>query len=192
MKPFYDDGMVTIYHGDCREIIPALGPVDLVVTDPPYPGYEKGWDVPDVAAVLASIDAIKVVFWPTLKPSPLREHGAEHVWHKPNSLVACHYERILVEGAGGVCRVYRQAAILPNYTQYAAECVDHPTQKPVRLLRTLLTHYPAGVTLDPFMGSGTTLRAAKDLGRRCIGIEVSRGYCEIAVDRLAQEVLDVA
>lgn len=67
----------------------------------------------------------------------------------------------------------------------------HPTQKPVRLYKTFIELFtdPGDVILDPFMGSGTTLRAAKDLGRRAIGIEINEKYCEIAVQRLAQEVL---
>ena len=67
----------------------------------------------------------------------------------------------------------------------------HPTQKPVRLIRCLLQLYlPSSSTvLDPFMGSGTTLVAAKQLGRRAIGIEIEPKYCDIAVQRLAQEVL---
>ena len=141
--------------------------------------------------ILASIEAeTKVIFWPVLIPSPLREHSAEHVWHKPNGQSRYHYERILVQGGPAGADVFRVAAILPNYTQYAAECVDHPTQKPVKLLRALLTRYKSSPVLDPFMGSGTTLRAAKDLGRKSVGIEREERYCEIAAKRLAQEVLD--
>lgn len=68
---------------------------------------------------------------------------------------------------------------------------EHPTQKPVDIIKPLIEYScpPDGVVLDPFMGSGTTLRAAKDLGRRAIGIEVEEKFCRIAVERLRQEVL---
>jgi len=191
MKPYYEQDGITIYHGDCREIVTTLPTVDLVLTDPPYPGYEKGWEVPDVAAILMSILApTRIVFWPVLTPPPV-DVAAEHIWHKPNGCSAHHYERILVSGETPLgCKVYREAAILPNYTQYAAECVDHPTQKPVKLIRRLIGPFPNAQTiLDPFMGSGTTLRAAKDLGRKAIGIEIEERYCEIAAKRMSQMVL---
>ena len=65
----------------------------------------------------------------------------------------------------------------------------HPTEKPVSLVAALLDKSPPGVVLDPFMGSGTTLRAAKDMGRKAIGIEIDERYCEIAANRMAQECL---
>jgi site-specific DNA-methyltransferase (adenine-specific) len=66
----------------------------------------------------------------------------------------------------------------------------HPTQKPQKLMLELLSLFsnPGDVVLDPFMGSGSTLRAAKDMGRRAIGIELEEKYCEIAAKRMAQEV----
>jgi site-specific DNA-methyltransferase (adenine-specific) len=190
MTPYYSEDGITIYHGDCREILPEVTRCGLVITDPPYPGYEKGWDVPDVAAILSGIPATKVVFWPVLTPSPLRSCAAEHVWHKPNGQSRYQYERILVEGdVAADAKVFRVAAILPNYVQYWRECVDHPTQKPLSLLLRLLGMYSGDPVLDPFMGSGTTLVAAQQLGRKAIGIEIEERYCEIAVKRLAQGVL---
>lgn len=73
----------------------------------------------------------------------------------------------------------------------AQERPDHPCPKPLPLMRTLIEQFtdPGDLILDPFMGSGTTLRAAKDLGRRAIGIEVNEAYCKVAVERLRQAVL---
>ena len=81
------------------------------------------------------------------------------------------------------------AALLPR----AAALKDgkqHATQKPVALMKWCIEKYPDAQTiLDPFMGSGTTLVAARDLGRKCIGIELEERYCEIAAKRLAQGLL---
>jgi hypothetical protein len=70
---------------------------------------------------------------------------------------------------------------------------DHPTQKPLALMRECLVRYPVetgGSIIDPFMGSGTMLVAAKDMGYPAIGIEIEEKYCEIAAKRLSQEVFD--
>jgi DNA modification methylase len=72
----------------------------------------------------------------------------------------------------------------------AGETTLHPTQKPLRLMTWCLSFFPDAISiLDPFMGSGTILRAAKDLGRKSIGIEIEERYCEIAAKRMAQEVI---
>jgi len=74
---------------------------------------------------------------------------------------------------------------------YAAVRGKHPTEKPIALYRSFVEQFtdPGDLILDPFMGAGTTLRAAADLGRRAIGIEIEERYCEMAVERLRQEVL---
>ena len=76
------------------------------------------------------------------------------------------------------------ATILPNYVQYAAECVAHPCQKPLRLVRQVLSETGFQFVADPFAGSGTVLVAAKQLGRRAVGCEIEEPYCDIAVRRL--------
>jgi DNA modification methylase len=74
-------------------------------------------------------------------------------------------------------------------TREMRRTIDHPAVFPVKFAGEVLRAFPDGLVCDPFMGSGTTLRAAKDLGRRAIGIEIEEKYCEIAVRRLAQKVL---
>lgn len=198
MRPYYEHGGVTLYCGDCREVLPSLaaGSVDLVLTDPPFPGYRNVYGnayemtASDIAGAIPT-STRSLIFWPALLPPPIPEPDAEHVWHKPNHGNGSHqYERILAYGGWPRrCRVYRAAAILPNYCQFAAECVDHPCQKPLNLVRHLLIDANAQWVLDLFAGSGTTLVAAKQLGRRAIGIEIEERYCEIAARRLSQEVL---
>lgn len=212
-EPFYEDEFATIYHADCRDILrgPFLG-WDVVVTDPPYFGREDLFDtsaVDEGMRLALSENRKGFVFWsymgqgfPGYPDAVARgEDGAPdaiHVWHKsvpihPKSVTGNvaghHYERILAYGLGARCEVFRYPAIMPNFAACAVELTEHPTQKPVDLVRLLVSR-TKGVVLDPFMGSGTTLRAAKDLSRHAIGIEVEERYCDIAAERLAQGVLD--
>jgi site-specific DNA-methyltransferase (adenine-specific) len=205
-KPFYDDGRgIVIYHGDCREILPLLRKVDLVLTDPPYGlgadaamarnngkwGFKDhgktDWDTAPIGKndieLMRSI-AIHQIIWGgnyfDLPPTPCwliwnklqRQFDfadAEMAWTNMKRAVRCFD--------------YGRGALLQ-------EGKVHPTQKPVPLFTWCIGFNPYAQTiLDPFMGSGTTLVAAKQLGRRAIGIELEEKYCEIAVERLRQEVL---
>ncbi len=181
---------VTLYCGDCREILPTLGKVDAVVTDPPYPDFlanEFFYNEATLENSLSSFDCPQFVFWSATADFPL-DWSAVHIWHKPNGQSSKHYERIFERNGGLSCRVYRVAAILPNYVQYAVECVDHPTQKPLKLITDLVERFD-GIILDPFMGSGTTGVAAVKLGRKFIGIEIEPKYFDIACRRI-QAALD--
>jgi len=191
INPYYDHAGITIYHGDCRDILPHLEPVDLVLTDPPYPdyhaelyGYEDG-----IIDFLKDIPCRQLVFWSAKVDFPL-DHTAIHIWDKKTGC-GSEYERIFERNGGANFKVYRYYLI--NSTVAASFTGDtftgHPSQKPAKLLRDLISKDKAITILDPFMGSGTTLVAAKQLGRKAIGIEIEEKYCEIAVKRLAQEVL---
>ncbi len=192
MKPYYQDDAVTIYHGDCRDILPTLEPVDLVLTDPPYEGYEEyPWSFVSLDNLLPTVRSF--IFWKgTVFPL---SYTARHIWAKANRNIGNRgeqYEEIYECNGGEVGLVMRHAVIDSdmNATLNGDVFLNHPTQKPIRLIRRLLQCAPAAaVILDPFMGSGTTLRAAKDLGRRAIGIEIEERYCEIAAKRMAQSVM---
>jgi DNA modification methylase len=115
---------------------------------------------------------------------------AVHVWHRAN-VNGRPYEPIYHFAADGEKRrseVYRLAVEFENAT--GADYLGHPTQKPVALMGALMRK-TRGVICDPFCGVGSTLRAAKNLGRKAIGIEIEEKYCEIAAQRLAQGALDL-
>ncbi len=204
MKPYYERNGITIYHGDCREILPALEPVDLVLTDPPYGiaavwkgGFGHGWgNARELAAERNAWDGAPpsretidlvlamgrdAVVWGGnyFELPPTR---GWLVWNKP--------ERNFSLSEAELAWTSRDAVIRVKDCPRSDIGRRHPTQNPVGLMRWCLEFFPNAQTiLDPFMGSGTTLRAAKDLGRKAIGIEIEERYCEIAARRLEQEVL---
>jgi site-specific DNA-methyltransferase (adenine-specific) len=222
MTPYYDDGRCVIYHGDCREILPHIVPVDLVLTDPPYNAInretgglrslDKGGadslpvDIPALAPLFAAKAptvycwcgheqlsgwvagfrvggmSTRVCVWHKTNPSPM---NGEYLWL--SALEVCVYAR----RAGAYFARHCTAPVWRGPTDRTVD--GHPTPKPVWLMTELVSAScpPDGSVLDPFMGSGTTLVAAKNLGRRAIGIEIEERYCEIAARRLSQEVLEL-
>jgi site-specific DNA-methyltransferase (adenine-specific) len=178
-------GNATLYLGDCREILPALTGFDSVISDPPYPDYlaeEFAYDEQGFCNVI-NHDCQQFIFWSATAEFPL-DWSAVHIWHKPNGQSYKHYERIFERNGGITCKVYKFATILPNYIQFASECVDHPTQKPLRLIRELVDKAKGKTILDPYMGSGTTGVACAQMGRAFIGCEIDPRYFEIACRRI--------
>jgi site-specific DNA-methyltransferase (adenine-specific) len=218
MKPYYEDDLVTIYHGDCLELLPELA-FDVVVTDPPY-GISLNTDFSTLTGTgkfAAGVDGKKHArvhgddspFDPAMfGTTPTAMFGANHysqrlpdgvtwhVWDKreelgSNMLADC--EMWVTTWMSGPTRIFRHKWL--GYMRPAGrtgDSFDHPTAKPLALMRHIIDddRTPPGIVLDPFMGSGTTLRAAKDLGRKAIGIEIDEAYCEAAAKRMGQGVLD--
>lgn len=247
MKPYYQDESCTIYHGDCREILPELhggGMADAVVTDPPYGDTSLAWDAP-IAGWAPLIDVPQLWSFGSLRAwmregAALTEagwrYGQEVIWRKHNGSsfhadrfrrvheFAVHWYRgqwrslhldppVTMDATPRTVRrkrrpphtghieasAYRSEDGGPRLMQSVIEVpschgyAQHPTQKPTGILRPLITYSVpvGGVVLDPFMGVGSTLVAAKETGRRAIGIEIDDRYCEIAVERLGQGVFDL-
>ena len=205
MKPYYDDGNgIVIYHGDCREILPQLDKVDLVLTDPPYGiasiwkgGKGHGWGKASADGVLRNEWDIAPPTKETLEQCLSKGHDAVVwggnyfslppsrgwlVWNKPERNFTMAEAELAWTTRDSVIRVWDLPRSEPDR--------EHPTQKPLKLMTWCLSFFPEAQTiLDPFMGSGTTLVAAKLLGRKAIGIEIEEKYCKIAVERLRQEVM---
>ncbi len=208
MIPYYADDYVTIYHGDCREIMPGLAVCDLLLTDPPYgmgrdgkppstsghgghKGYNfLGWDSSpptlECFALMLSRASSAIVWGGNYFPW-LPASSGWLVWDKGQRIDQADGELAWTS----FNRALRIKTI--NRIELMHDGAEHPTQKPLALMAWCLSLAPDARTIfDPFMGSGTTLRAAKDLGRKAIGIEMQERYCEIAARRCSQEVLDLA
>ena len=207
-KPFYQDDWVSLYHGDCLELADLWTVADVLVTDPPYGmAHRSGWlDRPiagdeTTVARESVIDiwgfkaAIMFGTWRVPRPSFVRQLV---VWDKGDSPGmgdlslpwGPSHEDIYIMGEGFQGRRTGSVIRYPTLSAGSTERPDHPTPKPVPLMEELIRKCPPGVIADPFAGSGSTLVAAKALGRRAIGVELEERYAEIAARRLAQDVLD--
>ena len=202
MTPYYQEDFVTLYNCDCREIVPTLGRFSLLLTDPPYgigiaanPVRQKHtkmeWDAatPDSAVIALLLDsADKAIVWGG-NYFCLPAHQCFLAWDKmqPEDFSLAMLEQAWTN-LKGPAKMFRKSV-----TSYSKQ---HPTQKPVELMTWCIqladksNGEPVQTILDPFAGSGTTGRAAKDLGRKCVLIEREERYCEIAARRMLQEVFD--
>lgn len=209
MKPYYQENGITIYNGDCSDVIGTLDKADLVLTDPPYGIGESNeralsrgklakpkdyghfsWDKKPISAELFRCvkDSAKwACIWGgnyyQVTPS-----SCWLVWDKKNG--ANDFADCELAWTNWPKAVRMKSHLWNGMIRKDREERFHPTQKPVDVIKWAIELAPESQTIiDPFMGSGTTLRAAKDLGRKAIGIEIEEKYCEIAAKRLSQEVL---
>lgn len=250
MKPYYEHAGITIYHGDCREVLPYLSGVNLTFTSAPYNqmaslmnepsgswaqssggrGFVEKWQKfgyqddleecayqqmqNDIAAMIAECSVGNASFFynhqlrwrdsALLHPVQwfhpigwsLRQ---EIIWFRNggmmmNARMFCRFEeRILWFIKGESWKWNQHATSWGSVWQIPIEQnkehpVGYPEELPSRAIAAVTDH--GDLVLDPFVGGGTTLRAAKDLGRRAIGIEIEEKYCEIAARRLSQEVFE--
>lgn len=218
MKPYFQDDLVTLYHGDCLELSNIWASANVLVTDPPYgiawkgitSGINKGFDkhitgiagdqdarVRDEAlSIWGNKPAIVFGSWRIDKPANVQHRL---IWHKggmaPGALNApfmTQDEEIYVLGSGfrKSSPPLRSVIRTDEHRSTAVSTIGHPTPKPVGLMETLIERCPDGVIADPFAGSGATLIAARNLGRQVIGVELEEKYCEIIAQRLSQQVFD--
>lgn len=221
MKPYYQDDLVTLYHGDCLEVSEWLE-ADVLVTDPPY---GIGWNrssgtgigktahagIANDATVEARDKALEL--WGPTKPAlvfgamkaPFPEGWKRSlVFEKPRTagLIGTrlpwfnNWEPIFVLGdwpdqAPTLSAVIKTSELSASgYSGYASK-TGHPHTKPQDVMTRLIESCPAGVVADPFAGSGSTLLAARNMGRRAVGVELEERYCEGVAKRLAQQAFDL-
>jgi len=207
---YYQDQHITLHHGDCREIAPTLGRFDLLLTDPPYgikwsgTGFKKQplldheeaktWDEkPDRDTLLMLKELAKhSIFWGgNYLCDVLGCFVCPLIWDKETGANPfADGEMAWTSFKSGTMRIYRHQWCGAFKDSERGVRNEHPTQKPIELMKWCIGLTPEPKTIfDPFAGSGTTGRAAKDLGLHCTMIEREERYCEIAAKRMAQEVL---
>lgn len=210
-EPYYSDDLVTLYHGDCREITAWLK-ADVLVTDPPY---GIGWKIgvnraakskahagiandadtscrDEVLALWGTRPGVVFGTWAAQVDAPRQTL----VWRKPvdagvvGSVTGYRRDTELIFLVGEWPVVTsRWSSVIETGGGKARYLNGHPHAKPDHLMQSLIERAPSGVVADPFAGSGSTLVAAKALGRPAIGVEFDERYCEIAARRLAQDTL---
>lgn len=215
----YDEGGITLYKADCLEVLPALLkalPFAAVVTDPPYGiGWRRGVNAAraskahdgiindqDTTARDRMLDIVAdlpaVVFGSFYAPQPPRLKQVL-AWRKPPDAGVVgsttgyrrDVEPVFLVGPWPIKTVESSSLLISNGSiAHVTTETGHPHTKPVPLMRDLIRSCPPGPILDPFCGSGSTLVAAKQLGRQAVGIEIDAEHCDRVVKRLAQGTLD--
>lgn len=216
MTPYYQDSAVTIYHGDCREILPTLGKFDLLLTDPPYgikrdkgmggggydgfgvgakrtpKVYDASWDdeAPSREVFSLALGGAKthIIWGGNYFTESLPQQCKWLVWDKEQTMPSYSDAELAWTSLDGVA--VKMKRLSGNGLMAVEKERKHPTQKPLDLMLWCI-QLAGDVTtiLDPWAGSCTTGRAAKDLGKKAVLIEREERYCEVGAKRMAQEVL---
>jgi len=203
-------GAATLYLGDCRTILPTLGKVDAVVTDPPYGVFKKtggdgrmfgketiysvddsaaSWDArPSPQLLRMCRDASKqfIIWGGNYLAETLGECRGPLVWNKLTGNNSYADGEIAWSNVAGTCRIFTHQWCGAFKDSERGLRAEHPTQKPIALLEWCLGFIDGETILDPFMGSGTTGVACVNLGRKFIGIEIEERYFDIAVRRIEE------
>jgi site-specific DNA-methyltransferase (adenine-specific) len=220
-RPYWQGDGITLYHGDCREVLDWLD-ADVLVTDPPYgrkyspaPGNGTGGkfhmgrgasgitgdeDTTTRDAALATWGGKLAIVFGDLTLPPPPGIKLTMVYRKPDTAGAFgamggfrrDAEAIYLlgpwtAGIGGKSSVLSSQS--REFSLRIAQRYGHPHAKPVDVMETLIAACPPGVIADPFAGSGSTLVAARNQGRRAVGVEIDERYCEMAARRLDQGIL---
>jgi len=207
VKPYYEQDGVTIYHGDCREVLPSVSlPDAAIIADPPYgisypgkgvdgnaPGNDHGPITGDGVAFdpghMLALDLPTILWGGIYFADALPRTGGWLVWDKLRPESAWHAQaEIAWTNCVNTCRVFRYLWH-GMIRQGERNTSHHPTQKPLELMAWCIRFVEASLIVDPYIGAGATLVAAKNTGRRAIGIEIEERYCEIAAKRLSQTVM---
>jgi site-specific DNA-methyltransferase (adenine-specific) len=210
MKPYYEHAGITIYHGDCREILPTLPLCESIVTDPVWPncplGLLAGSDHPQGlfvdfgeevkwgkrAVFILRYDSDPRFLWPVPLPYaravilPYVIPSYIGRWLGGEEIAYCFGDPIPSRAGQKVI-----PGRAPSQQPGGRKANGHPCSRAYRHMEYLVRWWsePEETVLDPFCGSGTTLAAAKNMARKAIGIEIEERYCEISAKRLSQEVL---
>jgi site-specific DNA-methyltransferase (adenine-specific) len=219
VKPYFENELVSLYHGDCLEITEWLH-ADVLVTDPPYgtKNESRKGSYLGAGSQIRRFNPIandqnaeardSVLYLWGEKPAIVfgtwripRPQNTQHrlIWHKKgqapgptNSSFMLQDEEIYVLGKGFISTSPPMRSVVTTSEPRSIEVakIGHPTPKPIGLMETLIARCPDGIIADPFAGSGATLVAARNLGRKVIGVELEEKYCELIANRLSQEAFD--
>jgi site-specific DNA-methyltransferase (adenine-specific) len=212
LTPYYEDASVTIYHGKAAEVMASLpeASVDLIFTDPPYPiEFDSVWDDLAVGGARLLRDGASLLTYLGHYQMPrvmdaLRDAGLRYHWlciqRNHGAMPRMFGRRTMVSFKPVLWYTkgpLERGPLMSDELSYVPKGIRerkamHEWGQPLSYLPIVRLTEPGGLVLDPFVGSGTVLVAAKDAGRRAIGIEMNEKHCEMAAMRCSQETLGLA